>query len=76
MDLRSIEYFITIVENDFNITQAAEKLYISQPALSKGVNSLEKDNGIILFERSKGRLQNLTPAGITLYVKGDRKSVV
>ena len=70
MDLRSIEYFITIVENDFNITQAAEKLYISQPALSKGVNSLEKDNGIILFERSKGRLQNLTPAGITLYVKG------
>lgn len=71
MDLRSIEYFIAIVENDFNITRAAEKLYVSQPALSKGINNLETENGIVLFERSKGRLQSLTPAGITLYVKGE-----
>ena len=35
MDVKHLEYFITIVESRFNISKAAEALYISQPALTK-----------------------------------------
>lgn len=72
MNLKNIEYFTAIVDNDFNITQAAKKLYISQPALSKGIASFEKENGVTLFERSKGRLKRLTPAGTALYINGEK----
>lgn len=72
MNIRIIKYFITIIENDLNITKAAQKLYISQPALSKAINKFENDNSIIIFERASGRLQKLTPAGVTLYIEGKK----
>jgi len=70
LNTKNLEYFIAIVENDFNITKAAQALYISQPALSKAINKLEKENSIVIFKRARGRLQGLTPAGTSLYVKG------
>lgn len=70
MNTKLIEYFIMIVENDFNITEAAQELFISQPALSKAINKFEKDNSLVVFKRARGRLQGLTPAGTTLYIKG------
>lgn len=59
-----------IVEKNFNITEAAQELYISQPALSKSINKFEKENGVVVFKRARGRLYGLTPAGITLYIRG------
>jgi Transcriptional regulator len=50
-----------------NFTKAAEKLYISQPALSKNIASLEDECGMKLFYRNKklGSVQ-LTPAGAVM----------
>ncbi|OJF95955.1 LysR family transcriptional regulator [Alkalibacterium sp. 20] len=67
MDIKQMHYFISIVENDFNISQASKILHISQPALSQTIANLEKNENIILFERAHGRLQTLTPAGDVLY---------
>lgn len=45
-----------------NTTKVAEELYLSQPAISKNIRELEKELGITLFRREKGRM-SLTQAG-------------
>lgn len=67
MDIKQMHYFISIVETDFNMSQASKILHISQPALSQTIATLEKNENILLFERAHGRLQTLTPAGEVLY---------
>jgi DNA-binding transcriptional LysR family regulator len=57
-------YFITIADEG-QITRAAAKLHIAQPALSYAIGALESELGIELFERH-ARGVTLTPAGHTL----------
>lgn len=47
---------------NLSFTQAAEELYITQPAVTKNIKELEKTLGISLFERNKSGL-SLTKAG-------------
>ena len=61
MQIKQLEYLVKIVENG-SISKAAEKLYISQPNLTKAVSSLEKEYGIRLFHR-KARGVELTADG-------------
>lgn len=49
-----------------SISKAAERLFLSQPSVSLQVQALEREMGIILFER-RGPKINLTPDGKTLY---------
>ncbi|MCY4453803.1 MAG: LysR family transcriptional regulator [Immundisolibacterales bacterium] len=49
-----------------SISQAAEQLAVSQPAVSRQVRTLEQELAIVLFER-KGPKIALTPAGQRLY---------
>src|SRR5579859_54892 len=49
-----------------NFSLAAETLYISQPAVSKGLQELERQLGTTLLDRS-GRKVVLTEAGTLLY---------
>lgn len=49
-----------------NTTKVAEELYLSQPAISKSIRELERELGISLFHREKGRMQ-LTGAGHYLF---------
>jgi len=67
MDLRHLNYFVEVVKSNFNLSLAAKRLYISQPALSQLIKSFEDSENIELFERSKGRLQGLTLAGDVFY---------
>ncbi|WP_392551460.1 LysR family transcriptional regulator [Orbus wheelerorum] len=67
MDLRHLHYFVVVVKSNFNLSLAAKKLYISQPALSQLIKSFEDSENIELFERSKGRLQGLTSVGEVFY---------
>lgn len=61
MTLRHFQIFAAVVEwGTMNL--AAEKLYISQPAISQAIRELEKGYGVKLFERFKKRLI-LTPEG-------------
>ena len=59
---RNYEYFTTIAK-ELNISRAAEKLFISQPSLSKFLIQLEEQLGTPLFIRGKNTM-TLTPAGI------------
>jgi len=61
MELRHLRYFKAVAETE-NVTQAALKLRIAQPALSQRIKDLEEELGLSLFERS-GRGIRLTPAG-------------
>jgi len=55
--------FITVIKCG-SITKAAETLYVSQPALSRRIKTLENELGYLLFERQKGiRNIELTDAG-------------
>lgn len=65
MDIRSLQYFITIVETG-NISGAAKKLHISQPPLSQQIKLLESELGVLLMERGPRNI-TLTDAGKKLY---------
>ena len=67
MDIRHLEYFIEIINSDFNLTVASKKLMVSQPALSQVIKSFEYVENVQLFERHKGRLRSLTPSGEVFY---------
>ena len=54
-------YYFTIVADEMSMTKAANRLFISQQALSKHISSLEKEYNLVLFERNP-RLR-LTVAG-------------
>lgn len=66
MNYQTLYYFKAAAEIQ-NLTKAASKLYISQPALSKAIHSLEKEVGIDLFEK-QGRNIILTDAGKEFYI--------
>ena len=61
MTLRQLEYLIAIVEEG-SFTRAAERLFVSQPALSHQIKTLERGVGGQLVERLPQSLQ-LTPMG-------------
>lgn len=69
MELKNIEYLIAIAE-ELSLSHAAEKLYVSQPALSKYLSKIEDSIGTPLFIRYNGSL-SLTEAG-EAYLRGAR----
>ena len=62
MEIRVLEYFVTAARLG-NITRAAEKLYVSQPALSAQFKSLEEELGCKLFKKISSGIQ-LTAEGM------------
>ncbi len=65
MELRHLKYFITVAEQQ-SFTKAAEKLFIAQPPLSRQIQNLENEFGILLFERGSRPLK-MTEAGQFFY---------
>ena len=61
MTLNQLESFLVLAQR-LSFTQAAEDLFISQPALSRMISALEQELGLQLFFRSS-RSVSLTPAG-------------
>jgi DNA-binding transcriptional LysR family regulator len=64
MDLNQLQMFAAVAEFG-NLTQAAERLHISQPAASAQIKQLEEEFKILLFERKSSGL-TLTRAGSVL----------
>ena len=67
MKLQQLRCIYQIVQNDFNISKAAESLHTSQPGVSKQVQLLEDEVGIKIFQRNGKRLTGLSDAGNALY---------
>src|SRR5436190_5066214 len=61
MELRHLRYFIRVAEEE-NVSRAALKLHVSQPALSRQIRDLEEELGFLLLERSAKSVR-LTDAG-------------
>ncbi|MBL3826210.1 MULTISPECIES: LysR family transcriptional regulator [unclassified Marinobacter] len=69
MNMRPLRFFAAIVDQG-SIGKAADRLNISQPALSAALKALEQELGVSLFERRKGRLGlRLTPEGQQFYTR-------
>jgi len=63
MTLKQLKYLLGVVDNGLNITAAAERLYTSQPGISKQLRQLEQEIGIQIFSRKSKGLVGVTPAG-------------
>jgi LysR family cys regulon transcriptional activator len=63
MKLQQLKYLLAIADNGLNITAAAERLYTSQPGVSKQLKLLEEELGLQLFTRKGKSLGSITAAG-------------
>lgn len=64
MELRLLRYFLAVCE-ERNFTKAADKMLVSQPALSKQIKDLEDELGVQLFIREHRKV-TLTESGYYL----------
>ncbi|MBN1220422.1 MAG: LysR family transcriptional regulator [Anaerolineae bacterium] len=70
MELHQLRGFMAVARSG-SFTQAAEELYLTQPALSLQIKALEESLGERLFER-RGRRLLLTPAGSLLLERAEQ----
>jgi DNA-binding transcriptional LysR family regulator len=67
MTLEQLRIFLAVVEH-LHFTRAAEALYITQPAVSAAIQSLETEYGVRLFHRVSRQIE-ITEAGMLLQVE-------
>ncbi|MBQ6223246.1 MAG: LysR family transcriptional regulator [Solobacterium sp.] len=66
MNIEDLEKINTVIESG-SINKAAEKLFVSQPALSRIIRKAEEEYEIILFDRTQGKKIVLTEDGERFY---------
>lgn len=67
MELRQLRYFVAVAEEG-NISRAAKKIFLTQPALSRQIKALEDEIGLCLLERQAHSIR-LTKTGEALLVE-------
>ncbi|MBQ9814102.1 MAG: LysR family transcriptional regulator [Lachnospiraceae bacterium] len=60
-----IDYFLAVADNS-SFTKTAEKLYVTQSAISKQISAMEKELDVVLFDRTN-KYVTLTDAGKVFY---------
>lgn len=72
MTLQQLRYLVGIVDAGLNITAAADRLYTSQPGVSKQLKLLEAELGLQLFTRKGKSLSGVTSAGKEVIARARR----
>lgn len=70
MNIKQLEHLIAVAEAR-SFSRAAERLFITQPALSRSIQALEEDLGAPLFDRIGKRIE-LTPLGSHVLARAAR----
>ncbi|MFM5588994.1 LysR substrate-binding domain-containing protein [Aeromonas media] len=68
MDIRALRYFVELVREK-SFTRASEKLFVTQPTISKMIRSMEEELGQPLLNR-EGHSFTLTDSGQVLFARG------
>ncbi len=68
MDIRALRYFVELVR-ERSFTRASEKLFVTQPTISKMIRSMEEELGQPLLNR-EGHSFTLTDSGQVLFARG------
>lgn len=71
IDLRSLEVFFWVVKLG-GFSRAAERLHMTQPAVSGRIGQLEARYGVRLLDRAPNRATTPTPKGLALYSSAER----
>ena len=64
MELTQLESFLRVAEAG-SVSRAADTLYLTQPGVTKQIRALERELGVVLFDRTRRGMQ-LTPSGHAL----------
>ena len=72
MKLQQLRFLVEVADSKLNVTVAAERLFTSQPGVSKQLRQLEEELGITIFERNGKRFTGLTSSG-TVVIPAARK---
>ena len=67
MDIQHLQYFVAVAIHG-SFTKAAQKLYVTQPTISKMIKNIEEELGVSLFDRS-GKQIKLTDAGNVIFTQ-------
>lgn len=70
MTLNELRYIVAVAQ-ERNFRRAADKVFISQPALSLAIQKLENDLGVQIFERGKNEVA-VTPVGLEIVEQAQR----
>ena len=70
MEFRQLQYFVAVAEEE-SFSRAAEKMNVSQPSLSKAIQSIEYEYGVTLVKRTT-RSFKLTDAGELIFKQGEK----
>lgn len=63
MNLQQLRYITAVAREGLNVSAAAERLFTSQPGVSKQIRQLEDELGVQIFERRGKQLIKITAAG-------------
>lgn len=72
MKLQQLRYLKAVVESGLNVTEAAERLFTSQPGVSRQIRMLEDELGVLIFQRSGKHLTHVTPEGRQILARAER----
>jgi LysR family cys regulon transcriptional activator len=72
MKLQQLRYLCEVAKQGLNVSAAAEKLYTSQPGVSKQIRLLEEELGIDIFVRNGKRVVEITEPGKAILAIAER----
>jgi len=70
MTLNELRYIVAVAQES-SFRRAAERVFVSQPALSLAIQKLEEELGVQIFERSRTAV-SMTPIGELIVTQAQR----